>query len=111
MKPDDRTRVLHMIEAAEEAMGFVRGLPPESIHRDRMLALACVRCLEVVGEAAAGLTGEFLAEHLEIPLRDVVAMRNRLIHGYFDIDLERVWDTLTDDLPALVDALRPISGR
>lgn len=100
-----------MLDSAEEAMGFVSGLGVESIHHDRMLALALVRCIEIVGEAANGLTTDLREAHPRVPWRAIVAMRNRLVHGYFDVDLDRVWDTVTEDLPALVEQLREILSK
>jgi uncharacterized protein with HEPN domain len=64
--------------------------------------------LKLIGEAASKITKESGEEHPEIPWVDVVAMRNRLIHVYFDIDLDRVWDTVTDDLPPLISLLESI---
>lgn len=111
MRRDDTTRLHHMIDAANEAMSFAEGLQPDAIHRDRMLALAVVRCIEVVGEAANGISDDLRKSSPHIPWRAVIAMRNRLVHGYFDIDLDRVWDTLTEDLPPLVDQLNKLLSR
>jgi uncharacterized protein with HEPN domain len=110
MHLDDETRLFHMRDAAHEAIGFVNGLTVEALHRDRLLALGLVRCLEIVGEAAAGISTEFRLAHPDLPWREMVAMRNRLIHGYFDVDLDRVWDTVTVDLPPLEAKLREIVG-
>jgi uncharacterized protein with HEPN domain len=90
MRPDDTTRLHHMLDAASEAMSFVDGVANDEIHRDRRLALALVRLIEVVGEAANGVSPQLQQRSPEIPWRAVVATRNRLIHGYFDIDLDRV---------------------
>lgn len=64
--------------------------------------------MELIGEAATRISKEGRVAHSEIPWTDIVAMRNRLIHVYFDIDLDRVWDTVTDDLPPLISALEKI---
>ena len=71
------------------------------IDRDRVLARALVKPLEIVGEASSRVTAERQPSHPGVPWRDIVAMRNRLIRGDFDVDLDRVWDTVTDDLPPL----------
>ena len=70
-----------------------------------MLALSIVKSIEIIGEAASTVSKEFCENHREILWSNIIAMRNRLIHVYFDIDLNRVWDTLTDDLPLLIVAL------
>jgi uncharacterized protein with HEPN domain len=61
-----------------------------------------VRLIEIVGEAAARTSGEARAEIPDLPWPAIVGMRNRLIHGYYDVDLDGVWATLTDDLPPLI---------
>jgi uncharacterized protein with HEPN domain len=78
------------------------------LDKDRKLVLSLVRLVEVIGEAAGQVTKEFQAAHPEIPWPAIVGMRNRLIHAYFDIDLDRVWDTIKDDLPPLVASLEKI---
>ena len=62
----------------------------------------------IIGEAAAGITSETRQRFPEVPWASIVAMRNRLIHAYFDIDLDRVWDTVTNDLPELRSALQAV---
>ena len=64
-----------------------------------------------MGEAASRVTAERQQASPAIPWRDIVAMRNRLIHGYFDVDLDRVWDTVTDDLPPLLARLEAALAR
>ena len=64
-----------------------------------------VKCIEIVGEAATQTTTVTRAAMPEIPWPSIVAMRHRLVHAYFDIDHDRVWDTVNCDLPPLVDVL------
>lgn len=97
-----------MLESAREALAFARGRLRADLDRDRMFALALVKCIEIVGEAAAGLGPEMRERYPGIPWADVVGMRNRLVHAYFEIDMDRVWDTITDDLPRLVTQLEGI---
>ncbi len=70
-----------------------------------MLSLALVRLLEVIGEAARGISPEFREKHAKIPWKQMMGMRNRLIHGYYDINLDIVWETITKDLPPLIAQL------
>ena len=72
---------------------------------NRQLTLCLVKCIEIIGEAATKITAETRGIYPEIPWGEIMTMRHRLIHGYFDIDLDRVWDTITDDLPPLVKHL------
>ena len=105
MPKDDRDRVRHMLDAAQETVQLTTGKTRCDLDGDRVLALALVKLIEIVGEAASRVSAEGRQTWADIPWRDIVSMRNRLIHGYVDVDLDRVWDTITDDLPPLVEAL------
>jgi uncharacterized protein with HEPN domain len=95
-----------MLEAAEEASGFIAGTDAGTLEEDRMRTLAIVRCLEIVGEAASQVTNEARIELPSIPWSAIVGMRNRLIHAYFSIDLDVLWNTVTRDLPPMCRVLR-----
>ena len=105
MHKDDLIRVRHMLDAAREARSFIRNQPRSALDSNRMLVLSLLRSIEVMGEAAAQTTKEFQVAHPNIPWPKIIAMRNRLIHAYFEVDLDRVWDTVVDDLPPLIAAL------
>jgi uncharacterized protein with HEPN domain len=106
MSPDDRWRISHMIEAAEDARTFVQGRQRADLDQDRMLCLALTRAVEIVGEAAAQVSAAGRAEIPGVPWQQVVGMRNRLVHAYFDINLDILWDTVELALPALLAELR-----
>jgi len=105
---EDRIRVLHMLDAIKEALAFTIDKSREDLGNNRMLTLAIIKELEITGEAASKLTPEFKAGQPRIPWTDIVGMRNRLTHGYFDIDLDRVWDTVLDDLKPLCEELEKL---
>ena len=86
----------------------MRNQTRESLDKNRMLALSLVRLIEIVGEAATQVTREFQNRHPKIPWAQIVGMRNRLIHAYFDIDMDRVWKIVKDDLPPLIIELEKI---
>lgn len=69
---------------------------------DRMLPLALVRLIEIIGEAANNVSQSKQAKYSKIPWRQIIGMRNRIIHAYFDVDLEIVWQVITEDLPPLL---------
>lgn len=104
----DRIRLQHMLDAAREALGFVRGKTREDLDRDSMLFRALVNCIEVVGEAATRVGEETKAGTPAIPWREIVGMRNRLIHVYFNINRDVVWSTVTHDLALLEPQLAVI---
>ncbi|MBN1287481.1 MAG: DUF86 domain-containing protein [Anaerolineae bacterium] len=99
MNKDDLIRLRHMLEAAQEAMDFVRDETRASLDNDRKLVLALIKAIETIGEAASHVSKEFQVVYPQIPWRASISMRNWLIHAYFDIDLDQVWDTITKDLP------------
>lgn len=105
MQPSDRVRLQHMLDAAREAISIATGCNAALVQGDRVLTLALVKCIEIVGEAASKVSPETRAAHKGIPWQDIIGMRNRLIHAYFDIDFDRVRDTIETDLPALIAML------
>lgn len=106
MSPDDRWRVLHMIEAAEQALAFVHKRKRTDLECDPMLRLALTRAIKIVGEAAAQVSEAGRTELSAIPWLQIVGMRNRLVHAYFDINLDILWDTVQIALPVLLGPLK-----
>ncbi len=105
---DDIIRLQHMLENAREAVAMIEGRERSDLRHERMLELSLIRLIEVVGEAAARVTDEEQAEYPSIPWHQVVGMRNRLIHGYDQVDLDILWDTIEEDLPQLITKLENI---
>jgi uncharacterized protein with HEPN domain len=95
-----------MLEAAEDALRFVENRTREDLDQDSMLLRALFQCIEVIGEAASRTTPEGRARAPDMPWREIIKMRNILVHVYWGIDRDRVWNTVRDDLPVLVVALR-----
>ncbi len=105
MRKDDIVRLRHMRDAAREAVAFIQGKNRVDLNDDRMLAFALVKAIEIVGEAANQVSATTRDELPEIPWADIVGMRHRLIHAYFDINLDILWQTIQRDLPPLITAL------
>lgn len=107
MRKDDEIRLRHMLDAALEAIAFAHGRKRADLDNDRQLVLALVKDIEIVGEAATQVS-EPTRQHLpQIPWEQIVGMRNRLVHAYFDINLDILWNTVQRDLPELISLLRP----
>ena len=102
---DDMMRVRHMLDHAREALALARGKLRADLDSDRVLSLALVRLLEVIGEAATRVSKETQAKYAAIPWSEIVGLRNRLIHGYDSVDMDILWEILTHDLPSLVAQL------
>ncbi len=104
-KIDDNTRLSHMNDAAKEALFFIEGKTRTSLDRERMLVLSLIRLVEVIGEAASRVSLDKQKQISEIPWPQVISMRNRLIHNYYEVDLDILWKTVVDDIPPLIDIL------
>jgi uncharacterized protein with HEPN domain len=108
MLKDDQIRLRHMLDAARKALSFVQDRSRENLESNEMLALAVIRLLEVMGEAARGLSQDIRDMNPQIPWKQIIGTRDRLIHGYFDVDLSIIWSIITRDLPPLVSALEEL---
>jgi uncharacterized protein with HEPN domain len=109
MFTNDAVRVKHILDAAQEAVSICRGRSRKELDTNRMLNLSLVRLLEIVGEAAAGISDDLKEAHPNLPWQQMTATRNRLIHGYFDVNLDVVWQTVQSDLPALIEQIKTIT--
>jgi len=102
---DDRIPLRHALEAARKAVSETAAWQRSDLDLEDLRTLGLIRLLEIIGEAAGVVSPELQQAHPEVPWRKMVGLRNRLIHGYFDVNLDIVWDTLRQDLPALAGTL------
>lgn len=107
---DDRVSLQQMLDHAREAVQFSAGRNAEDIESDRLLALALVRLLEVIGEAARRLSEGLRQSHPEVAWSQIIGLRNRLIHGYDTVDNQILWQIISIDLPQLIAHLEVILG-
>jgi uncharacterized protein with HEPN domain len=110
MRPDpaDLARLWDMLDAARVGIQFTAGRRFEDFLGDRMLRNAVERNLEIIGEAARGVSPGFRDSHPEIPWRSIIALRNVLAHEYGEIRYERLWVVCTEQLAVLVRQLEKI---
>ncbi len=108
MQPEDRVRIAHMRDAARSVVRFVAGRRREDLDQDEMLRFALVRAIQIIGEAASKVTPEQTHRMPEIPWRQIVGIRHRLVHAYFDVDCDVVWKTASEAVPALLKQLESI---
>lgn len=97
-----------MLDATSEALAFTSDKTRSDLDSNRMLSLALIQLLEIIGEAANGISDESRKSFPEMPWNSIIKMRHRLIHGYFDVDLDIVWQTISIDLPPLLKLLENI---
>lgn len=108
MRPEDRVRIEHMLDACRSVTRFIAGRQPVDLDEDEMLRFALVRAIEMIGEAASKVSPESRQLMPEIPWREAVGIRNRLVHAYFDVDLDVLWETAKTAIPALTVQLEAI---
>jgi uncharacterized protein with HEPN domain len=104
----DVESLLDILQASRYAQSFVGEKGKEEFVADIQCHFAVVRAIEIIGEAANRISDEFQELHPELPWRDMVSMRNRLIHVYDDVDLALVWKTVRDDLTTLIKLIEPL---
>ena len=90
----DDAYILDMLLAARKVLEFAQGVPWEQFRRDELVQNAVMRQIQIIGEAARKVSLQYQQEHQEIPWQGIIGMRNRLIHEYFRIIPERVWDVV-----------------
>ncbi len=108
---NDMIRLQHMLDHAKEAVALIAGKDKTELQHNRVLELALIRLVEIVGEASAKVSSETQAKYPSIPWPQVIGMRNRLIHGYDSVDLDVLWDTIEIDLPPLIDEIEKMMGQ
>lgn len=110
MAQDDKDRVYieHILESVSNIESFVGGKTYDEFVGDRLLQDGVIRELEIIGEAAKNISAEFKDSNQAIPWKDMTGMRDKLIHDYFSINLDAVWDVVKKDLEPLKSALKDL---
>ncbi len=105
---DPKTSLRHMLDATRESIQIAADLSREDLNKNRIANLALTRLLEILGEAANRIPKEERDKLPSIPWEPIIGMRNRLIHGYDQVDLDILWEVINTDLPQLLIALEPV---
>jgi uncharacterized protein with HEPN domain len=100
-----------MLDHAKEAADLIAGKDKTELQHNRVLELALIRLVEIVGEASVKVSSETQAKYPSIPWPQVIGMRNRLIHGYDSVDLDVLWDIIEVDLLPLIAEIEKIMGQ
>ena len=104
----DDAYILDMLLAARKIQRYCQGIAWNEFGLQEVLQDAVLRLIQIIGEAAWKLSTEYREIHPEIPWQEIIGMRHRLVHEYFHIDLERVWDVVQKDIPVLSAQLNPL---
>lgn len=97
-----------IMEMIADIRDFTKGMSYEDLDDDRKTLFAVIRCLEVLGEAVKKIPENIKNEYPEIPWQEIAGMRDKLIHEYFGVDIETIWDTIQEDLSPLQEAIEKI---
>ncbi len=108
MPKDDLVYVGHMLDKAHEALSFVRGKTRQDYDHDTALRLALTHLIQVIGEAARHVSPQFRDRHTQIPWDAIAGMRSKIVHDYMNVDEDIVWDSVTQELPPLIEELKKI---
>ena len=108
MKKDDSVYLHHIIDAFVLIERYVDNVSHEEFLRNRLLQDGVIRQLEVMGEAARNLSEDLRSERPQIPWRQMIGLRNRMIHAYFNVDLQIIWEIVQGDIPDLKQKMKQI---
>ena len=99
---NDRVYIQHMIDNSNKAINFIKDINRKDFDNDEKLRLALTHLLQIIGEAARRISPEFRSNHPQIPWKEIVGMRSKVVHDYLNVDEDIVWQTIKNDLPPLV---------
>ncbi len=105
MERNDEERLTHMLEAAKDAVGFLKDKTRDDLDRDKQLTLSLLKSLEMIGEAASKVSKECQLGCEPIPWDKVIELKQQVVHTYWDIDRDWIWNTVKNELPPVIKAL------
>ena len=110
MKLDESVYLQHILDAIAKVESYLEGIDESAFNQNTLIQDGVIRQIEILGEAAKHISDVLRAKYAHIPWQDIAGMRDKLIHGYFGVDIEKVWLTAVEDLPALKDEIKKILG-
>ena len=101
----DRQRLLHILEAIDEILSYTINTDLKSFLSNSMMRFACVKQIEIIGEAANSITPETKAVFTDLEWKQIIGMKHILVHEYFGVDFDLIWQVVIDDLPVLKEKI------
>jgi len=111
MKRDESVYLQHILDAIQKIETYLRGVDEATFAAQSLVQDGVIRQIEIIGEAVRHLSDELRAQNPHIPWQDIAGMRDKLIHGYFGVDIEKVWLTATQDIPTLKTQIMRIMAK
>jgi len=111
MKKDPLIFIDHILESISAVKDYVAGLDKKKFFESTQVQDAVIRRVEIIGEAVRNFPKDIIREHPEVPWREIVDMRNLLIHEYFSVDLQETWNVIKQDLPKLERQIEKIKDK
>ena len=112
MKRDESVYLQHILDAIRKIETYLRGVDEANFAEQTLVQDGVIRQIEIIGEAARHLSDELRAQNAHVPWQDIAGMRDKLIHGYFGVDIDKVWLTATQDIPTLkIQVMRILDKR
>ena len=108
MARDEFLYLRHVLDAINTIEEYLHGVDEEKFKATRLLQDGTIREIEIIGEAVKNVSKDIRKSYPEVPWQDIAGMRDKLIHGYFGVDIEKVWDSAKEDLPVLKEQVKGI---
>ncbi|MBC8382691.1 MAG: DUF86 domain-containing protein [Candidatus Cloacimonetes bacterium] len=102
---DDLVYLLHILDSIKWIESYVSDISQEQFLNNHLVQDAIIRQIEIIGEASKKLSNSLKQKYIFIPWKDIAGMRDKLIHGYFGVDIESVWKTIENDIPILKEQI------
>ncbi|HOW53723.1 MAG TPA: DUF86 domain-containing protein [Syntrophorhabdaceae bacterium] len=107
-KRDDTELLQDILECASRIVTYIDNIDYETFRHDLKTQDAVIRNLEIIGEAVKLVSGQTKKNHMDVPWKEIAGTRDKLIHDYFGVNIDVVWNVIKDDLPVLMTKLRNI---